>query len=239
MFAQTGYQEMLDKDIVSTVLPFRPAGVVFTGVVRSEESRASLRRLGIPVLEMWGYRPDPIDMLVGFSNRDGGLLMGNHLGEQGYRKVAYCGYAAGRGAERIDGLKEGLAKHGAELVAVVPTEENSQVSDGIAAFDRVKAEAPEADVIFFGTDVLATGAMIRANHLGIIVPDDIAIAGYGDFDFAEHLRPSLTTVKVASYDIGLEGGRMLRRRLEGHDVARPLVIQPGSLEARQSTERKR
>ena len=32
MFAQTGYSEMLDMDIVSSVLPFRPAGVVFTNV---------------------------------------------------------------------------------------------------------------------------------------------------------------------------------------------------------------
>ena len=28
MFAQTGYSEMLDTNVVSSVLPFRPAGVV-------------------------------------------------------------------------------------------------------------------------------------------------------------------------------------------------------------------
>ncbi|MBN9362134.1 MULTISPECIES: LacI family DNA-binding transcriptional regulator [unclassified Devosia] len=77
MFAQTGYSEMLEIDVVESVLPFRPAGVVFTGVVRADKTRSALQKLGIPVMEMWGNRPDPIDMLVGSSAFDAGRLMAN------------------------------------------------------------------------------------------------------------------------------------------------------------------
>lgn len=219
------------------MLPFRPAGVVFTNVVRSEPARQSLQRLGIPVMEMWGTRPDPIDMLMAFSNHESGRMMGDHLGSKGYRRIGYSGHTQERGAERIEGLKQGLALHGAELVKVVPMEGTRHIPDGVAAFDTIRAEAPEVDAVFFGTDILASGAVLRALELGLDVPGDIAIAGNGDLDFAEHMRPSLTTIRIPSYDMGLTAGRMLLRRLNGHDVEQKVHTEPISLKARQSTER--
>lgn len=236
MFAQTGYSEM-DMDVVGSALPFRPAGVVFTNIVRSEPARESLQRLGIPVMEMWGVRPDPIDMLMAFSNFESGRLMGDHLGSRGYRRIGYSGHTRERGAERVEGFRAGLAPHGAELVKVVPMEGTRQIPDGVAAFDTFRAEAPDVEAIFFGTDILATGAMLRALDLGLRVPDDIAIAGNGDLDFAEHMRPSLTTIRIPSYDMGLAAGRMLLRRLGGQEVAARVQTQPIALKARQSTAR--
>ena len=111
------------------------------------------------------------------------------------------------------------------------------IPDGVAAFDIIRAEAPDVDAIFFGTDILASGAVLRALELGLKIPDDIAIAGNGDLDFAEHMRPSLTTIRIPSYDMGFAAGRMLLRRLNGQDVEEKVHTQPISLKARQSTER--
>jgi len=237
MFAQTGYSEMLEMDMVGSVLPFRPAGVVFTGVVRSDSTRETLRRLGIPVMEMWGNRPDPIDMLIAFSNHESGRLMGDHLGSKGYRRIGYSGHTKERGAERIAGLEAGLAPHGARLVKVVPMEGTRQIPDGVAAFDTIRSEAPDVDAIFFGTDILASGAVLRALELGIDIPRDIAIAGNGNLDFTAHMRPSLTTIHIPSYEMGFEAGRMLLRKLRGHEVDEPVLMHPISLKARQSTDR--
>ncbi len=237
MFAQTDYSEMRDMDVVSSALPFRPAGVVFTNVVRSEPARQSLRQLGIPVMEMWGDTPDPIDMLMAFSNHESGRLMGDHLGRKGYRRIGYSGHVSERGAERIEGFRAGLAPHGAELVKVVPMEGTRQIPDGVAAFDLFRTEAPEVEAIFFGTDILASGAVLRALELGLSVPGDIAIAGNGDLDFAEHMRPSMTTIHIPSYDMGLAAGRMLLRRLAGQEVDLKVHTEPISLRARQSTDR--
>ncbi len=237
MFAQTGYSEMLDTDVVSSVLPFRPAGVVFTNVIRSESTRQSLRRLGIPVMEMWGVQHDPVDMLIEFSNHESGRMMGDHLGAKGYRRIGYSGHTVERGAERIAGLIEGLALHGAKLVKVVPMEGTRQIPDGVAAFDTFRAESPEVEAIFFGTDILASGAVLRALELGLDIPRDIAIAGNGDLDFAAHMRPTLTTIHIPGYEMGFEAGRMLLRRLNGQPLGEPGMKHLLTLEARQSTDR--
>lgn len=235
MFAQTGYTEMLEIDVVNSVLPFRPAGIIFTGVVRSEASRLALQKLGLPVVEMWGYRPDPIDMLVGFSNHEGGRLMGRHFGERGYRRIAYSGHTTERGAERIEGFREGLAEHGRELQLIHPMEGTRTIADGMAAFDAILEEMPDCDAMFFGTDLLGFGAILRAGDRGISVPGQIGIAGFGGLEFSLHMRPALTTIQVTSYQMGWDAGRKLLKRLNNERVLLPIQVHPVALEARAST----
>lgn len=235
MFAQTGYSELLEINVINSVLPFRPAGVVFTGVVRSENSRETLQRLGMPVVEMWGYRPDPIDLLVGFSNLEAGRLMGRHFGEQGYRRIAYCGHATERGAERIEGFRQGLAEHGRELDLVHPMEGTRTIADGMDALDAILEQRPDCDAIFFGTDLLGCGALLRALDRGLSVPDQIAIAGFGGLDFSQHMRPPLTTVQISSYEMGFDAGKQLLKRLNGEPVSLPVQVHPIALERRGST----
>lgn len=235
MFSQTGYSELLEADLVEAVLPFRPAGVIFTGVVRSEKSRLALQALGVPVMEMWGQRPDPIDMLVGFSNADAASVMGAHLGQQGRRHVAYCGHVLGRGGERIEGLRNALASHGAELGHIEALEETGSVTDGMEAFRRILAAYPDCDAMFFGTDVLAVGALLAARRDGIDVPSRIALAGFGDLEFAAHVEPPLTSLRIDAREMGLEAGRRLLRRLNGGAVADPVLMRTATLVARAST----
>jgi len=229
MFAQTGYSERLSIDVVDSILPFRPAGVVFTGVVSSETTRLALQKLGIPVMETWGYRNDPIDMLVGFSNHEGGRLMGAHFGERGFRHVAYCGHTIERGAERIEGFRQGLAERGAPPELVQPMDGPRSFGEGLSALDEILDRLPNCDAVFFGTDVLASGAMVRARERGIRVPDQLAISGFGALDFAAHVRPALTTVQASSYEMGLTAGRMLLKRLDGEAIAQPVVLQPDNV----------
>ena len=235
MFSQTGYSELLESDLIDAVLPFRPAGVIFTGVVRSEKSRTALQGLGVPVMEMWGQRPDPIDMLVGFSNADAARLMGDHLGRQGRRHVAYCGHSLGRGGERIEGLRDVLADHGAELGHVEALEGTGTVTDGMEAFRRILAAYPSCDAMFFGTDVLAVGALLAARYDGIAVPERVAIAGFGDLEFASHVDPPLTSLHIDGREMGLEAGRRMLRRLNGADVANPVLMRSATLVTRAST----
>lgn len=235
MMAQTGYSGTEQESMLEQVLPFRPAAVMFTGIVKSERARAQLRSLNIPVVETWDYRPDPVDMLVGFSNAEGGRIMGVHFGQCGFRRIAYAGRTGDRGAQRLEGFREGLAAFGRDVDYVLPIEGRRAVGEGMDAFDQIRRELPGCDAIFFGTDVLAVGAMLKARQVGIDVPGEIAIAGYGDLDFARQLFVPLTTVHVSSYRIGYTAGQMMRQRLNHEQVAERIVRSPIHLEVREST----
>lgn len=238
MFAQMGYSDELSPDVVETLLPFRPAGLLLTGVVNREETRAALRRLGAPVVEMWGERPDPIDMLVCSSGFSGGRLMGRHFGEQGFRRIAYCGHTVGRGAERLAGFRAGLEEFALEPALILPLEGTRTFSDGIAAFEQILGRQPDCDAVFFGSDVLAVGALVAAQRRGVDVPGTVALAGYGDLEFAAEITPSITSVHVADYQIGRLAGEMMLKRLDGGAVEQPIIQVPLNLQVRASTQRR-
>lgn len=235
MFAQTGYSEQLRADVVESSLPFRPAGVMFTGLVRDEATREAVRRLNVPAVEMWGDGIDPIDMLVGSSTVEGGRLMGKHFGERGYKHIAYCGHTADRGGERLTGFRAGLEPFGSVVEHVLPLEGTRSVADGMTAFDRIVTDFPQCDAIFFGTDILAVGALLSAHKRGIKVPGQLAISGYGDLEFAAYIDPSLTSIDVSDYEMGKLAGAMLRRRLEGGEISERVIQVPVTLKAREST----
>lgn len=237
MFAQTGYSEQLSPDVVETLLPFRPAAVMFTGVIRREDTREALRRLGVPVVEMWGDDHEPIDMLVGESGYAGGRLMGVHFGEQGFRRIAFAGYVGERGNARLEGFRDGLRSVGREVELVAACEGTATFSGGVAAFEEIMTRLPECDAAFMGSDLLAAGAVVAARRIGVQVPDQTAVAGYGDLDFSAQILPALTTIHVGDYEIGRRAGEMLRARIEGKTVETRSVHMPLELIVRASTMR--
>ena len=56
--------------------------------------------------------------------------------------------------------------------------------------------------IICGNDVIAQGVMFACYSMSIHIPNDLSIAGIGDFGGSEHLEPGLTTVRLPSKRIG-------------------------------------
>ena len=232
LMAQTGYSDKLQQAMVEKVLPFRPAAALFTGIVQSRRTRAMLKKLDVPVMEMWDHRADPIDMLVGFSNAEGGRLIGAHFADRGYTRVAYAGRTADRGAQRIEGFTAGF---GRAPDLVLPLEGSRTAIDGERALATILGKLPGCDAVFFGTDLLAVGAIDHARRNGIAVPGRVAIAGYGDLDVSRQLATPLTTVHVSGFEMGNIAGKLLLKRLRGESIAERIVLSPISLEVRDST----
>ena len=51
------------------------------------------------------------------------------------------------------------------------------------------------DAVFCASDVMAIGAMAAIETAGLRVPEDVAVVGFDDIDYAHLVKPSLTTVR--------------------------------------------
>ena len=238
-FSQAGYAEDISAEQVKAMLPFKPAAIVFSGIVRDDGARKFLKSLDIPVMEMWGEADDPIDMLVMSPAREGGRLMGEHFAEQDFQRIAYVGHTGSRSGPRIAGFSDALAQSGKEIALMVPAEGNTEMEDGAAVVDNIRRRLPDCDAILFGTDVLAAGALMRLQEDGISIPGQMALAGYGDLFFAAHTRPGLTSVRTSPYEVGSIAGEMLLERLVSGEVAKPVIQVSLQLRVRDSTLRDR
>jgi DNA-binding LacI/PurR family transcriptional regulator len=86
---------------------------------------------------------------------------------------------------------------------------------GAEQVERLLSSGARPTAIMCGNDLLALGAIRSARERQLRVPEDVAVTGFDDFDFAEFVNPALTTVRVPGYEIGRTAGRMLVDVLEG------------------------
>src|SRR5690606_1053174 len=115
-----------------------------------------------------------------------------HLVRQGYRHIAYAGQTRVPGGIGLAGFRRGLERAGGRLGFTLAIEGTGTLSAGIAALGQILREYPQCDAVYFGSDMLAVGAQIAARELGIQLPAQLGMGGYGDLEFAKHLIPALT-----------------------------------------------
>ena len=113
----------------------------------------------------------------------------------------------------------GLAPQVVQAVATAPLDAGAEI------FSAQMARADRPDALFFANDNMAAGAIYEAARAGIRIPEQCAVAGFGDFPFSEKLTPALTTIRVPRYDIGRLAAQAILLRLgeleEGSAVLAP------------------
>ena len=227
--AQSGEGQLL-----RTVIGLSPEAIVVVGVVAEPQMRTMLRRLGIPVVETWELADDPIDLAVGYSNEQAGAAIARHLLDRGRRHIAYAGPRISRSQARLDGMTSVLRENGLGPVAAIETKSNT-LREGAAALGAILTQAPQTDAVFLSTDVLAVGLVLEARRRGIDIPGRLAVAGLGGLELAEQMQPSVTTIDVPAYEIGVRAGELLRQRLAGERLPARTVDVGFTLIVRETT----
>ncbi|HEY6564964.1 MAG TPA: substrate-binding domain-containing protein, partial [Pirellulaceae bacterium] len=96
---------------------------------------------------------------------------------------------------------------------------NQEGTDGIEkALEILEDRDLRPTAVFAVTDHEALYVYKAAEKLGLRIPHDISVAGFADLDFAEYLRPGLTTMRQRSKEIGRRAVECLLERL--HDTMR-------------------
>jgi LacI family transcriptional regulator, gluconate utilization system Gnt-I transcriptional repressor len=77
------------------------------------------------------------------------------------------------------------------------------------------------------SDLSAFGALTECQRRGIRVPEDIWIAGFGDYEIAEVSVPALTTINPFPREIGAKTAALILDVLDGrHEGMVALSITP-------------
>ena len=92
-----------------------------------------------------------------------------------------------------------------------------------------------ANAIFCANDATAAGALEAIRARGLRVPEDVALAGFDDLEFAGQLDPPLTTIRQGVQEQGIEAAQVLLQLLKDPEGGPRRVILPTELVIRQST----
>ena len=212
MLASSGYSLQTEEDILVKLLGQQPAAVVLTGIRHTPRVRELLRERRLPVVETWDLTSRPIDRVVGFSNREAARSMTLALADRGYQRIVFAGTPPRqewRATQRLTGYRQAMRELAREPDALFLPDNALSIEAGAHAVNALIEREHRPDAIFFVNDVVAFGAAQACQRLGISVPDELAIAGFGDFDLALAANPPLSTVRIPGERIGRTAAAMI------------------------------
>ena len=242
---QAGYQALIgithydaseEESLLREQLLHRPAGLIGTGLERGDATRGVRAQSGVPCVHLMTAEAPEGAYCVGFSQRDAGHDLTQHLLDQGHRRIAFAAAQLDpRALQRLEGWRQALqaaGRYDATLEWLNPAP--SSLSLGARMFEQIMGQQPPVDAIFFCNDDLAQGALLAALRLGISVPQRVAIAGFNDLTGSDQMLPPLTTVRTPRAEIGQAAGQMLVALMQGETVASPCVNLGYTLQLRDS-----
>ena len=216
LIAYTDYDIAEEERQLANLLARRPEAIVLTGATHGKRATRMLMNADIPVVETSDLPSHPTHHAVGFSNYDAGRLAARFLAGKGLHRIGAVGSLREgtvgdyRGEERLRGFEDELRFSGRSTDLVL-RHGRAPVSydQGAKAIGVLLDREPALDGVFAVSDLSAVGVMMECQRRGIVVPDQLSVIGFGDFEIGREINPSLTTIHVDFQALGRRAGSLV------------------------------
>lgn len=240
LLVDTHYSPHEEEKMIRTLLSQAPEGMIITGGDQTRACQNILQKSRIPIVQIMEMLPQPLDMNIGFSHYQAGYDVVKHLLQQGCVRIGFIGARMDpRVQQRMQGYKMALEDAGKYWKNfIVTTPEPSSIAVGGELFKSLMAATNGVvDAVFCANDDLALGALFESQRMNIRVPGDMSICGFNDIEAAQFVNPSLTSVYVGRYEMGVKAAEMLVDTLNGKNPSKKIVDMGYEIKQRQSTTR--
>lgn len=203
-------------------------GIVY-GSFNSRLNIEEVERLPIVTV---GHKISEKIPVIKSDNYMAGIIAGKHLLS---RKITKCLYISGNqiskySDERYKGLQYEMEKNNVELYSYF-TGVDERLKDIPSVITRMLIDHPDADAIFAESYTLAVNCVRVATNLGIKVPNQLRIVGYGNDFLGKYSIPKISLVKENTLRIAQSAISQLVEMIEDVDTTKKEdIIVPVSFE---------
>jgi len=192
-------------------------GIVLAAIDAASAGALRAADMGVPVVCVGQRLDHPRIDVVTTDDEHGSYEVTRHLLIRKTRRVAMIQGPSASGADRIAGFTRAVTEAGLSIDPTLMCIGDWTRQGGYDAMRQMlkRPVRSHPDAVFCANDLMAIGAIDALREAGLVVPDDVAVAGFDDVDAATIVRPPLTTVVNPAYDIGVNAGQLLLSRLSG------------------------
>jgi LacI family transcriptional regulator len=221
----------------------RVQGILITPVDPDDPALDDVTQHGTPLVIVDRVRSGDSHCAVAVDDTLGGRLAVEHLLDLGHERIAFVGGPAriGQVRDRLTGARQAIdAPPGSTADIVVVGTEALTVAEGRNAGERIAgmARSTRPTAAFCANDLLALGLLQQCVSLGVRVPEDLAIVGYDDIEFAAAAAVPLTSVRQPRRDLGRTAAQLLLDEASNPEHRHHQTLFTPELVARASTLRR-
>lgn len=223
-------EETLDRILRSGLLD----GVIVTANHLEDPLVDGLLASDMPIVLIGHRRADRSASYVDIDNIQAADTITSHLVETGRRRIGHITGTRGTVAaeDRIAGYRKAMERAGLSTEGLIVDGDLNEPSGAAAAVELLDRDV---DAIFSANDRSAVGALETIRSRGLRIPQDVALAGFDDLEFAPQLDPPLTTIRQRIDEQGMEAAYSLFRLLDDPASGPRRVLLPTELVIRAST----
>jgi LacI family transcriptional regulator len=192
-------------------------GLAIIGSSHHPDLLAPLRRQKVPYVLMWATDRGHVHPTVGYDQKRAMTKITDHLASLGHEWFAILpGPLGGHqlSEERLAGAREGLNNLGLTLTPrqIVATPYEPE------AVRKAIRELLGRDVLptalICGNDMIAASAIAECRRIGVDVPGQLSVTGFGDWEVSRLISPALTTIHSDAVRIGTLTAQNLLAQIE-------------------------
>lgn len=215
------HNDIVDREVVDRCVELRLAGVVAVHVNREPSLfylHDEMTRHNIPLAILDSSFPHPWGIRVISHDEVGAAEATAHLIGLGHRRIAFVRGLpdSGSSVQREAGFRRAMAQAGLAVHEhdTQSGEWDAEVTERVTRewLARPSGEVPTA--VFCASDSMAMVVIRTARRLGLRLPEDLSVIGYGNLPRTELYDPPLTTVEQPFSLMGIIGVRSLLARAE-------------------------
>lgn len=227
LIASTEYKREREYAEVQSLVEHGIDGIILVGMDHDPRAMQLLEAKKIAFVRIWSCADQDSWPCIGFDNHAAMMRMCGFLADLGHRRFAMiAGITLGndRAAQRVAGARDALAARGLLLSPDRIIERPYTISDGRAAMRMLCSQKEPPTAVICGNDVLAFGAVLECQAIGLKVPETVSVTGFDDFEFASHIAPSLTTMRVPAVEMGVEAAEYIVACIAGRPTPQRVLF---------------
>jgi LacI family transcriptional regulator len=239
LLGDSGHNAGRESNYIDLFQEQRVQGLLISPVGDVTERLDQLRERGVPTVLVDRLADDSKYSSVSVDDDAGGYLAARHLLDTGRRRLAFVGGPTSirQVADRLQGAQRAVKEEPDATLEVLDSDGQTVLagrSVGDTLVERGRGELP--DGIFCANDLLALGVMqsLSMTH-ALRIPEDIALIGYDDIDFAVSAVVPLSSIRQPTEALGRTAIELLAEELESDNPRHRAVIFTPELVVRQST----
>lgn len=135
----------------------------------------------------------------------------DHLKQLGHSRIGYisCHRHAPSFEERLSAFKVAMTEAGLAINPDWLFDESIHVAHIESDAKRILSQTHRPSAIVASYDGAAVGVMRAAKSLGIEIPRDLSLVGFGNQDIVNLTQPALTSINAPNYEIGRAAVKLL------------------------------
>jgi len=237
LFKHAANDPDLQNEVLETLVSQNLAGAILYPVdsVHVEGVR-KLINSGYPLVLIDRYLRGIISDYVMSDHFGGALRAVQHLIKLGHERIGFVSWCDPSISleHRQVGYRQALTEAGVPFDPKQVFEVEGYPTVALDPLCAFLEEQSRLSAIVTANDQLALAVYHAARTVGKRIPHDLAVIGFDNLDFTEHLDVPLTTVAQPAFDIGRTAVEVLVRRIQGEVTGFQQIILPTQLIIRRS-----